>query len=55
MLSSASAFFFLKKELLTHLHHPQAVRLRRALNIAVVPLLLAFGLIAAVSVRALIG
>lgn len=45
----------IKKELLTHLHQPHAVTLRRALNIALVPLLLGFGMIAAASVWDLIG
>jgi hypothetical protein len=40
----------IKKELLTASSHPAAVKLRRALNAAVVPLMMAFGIIALISV-----
>lgn len=39
-----------KKEFLTASTHPVAISLRRALNVAIVPLVLAFGLIAVISV-----
>lgn len=48
-------FLLIKKELLSSATHPLAVSLRRALNVAIVPLLLAFGMIAVVSVLQVIS
>jgi hypothetical protein len=43
-------FLLVKKEFLTASSHPVAASLRRALNAAVVPLVMAFGMIAFISV-----